>query len=503
MMFIRATTVGPSARLLRYLVVCILVVIVTVPCTAFTVRQFIERTELLRDEARIFTNFIDSGLMRNIANDKQEQLLRTRDKIFLRQVSIVYTHHDGAVFDALSVPIETPTVSVTTQTDSGGKIEFITSVSDRMSIIKQVWLVALSLLLLVIYFLVKTVFARWRVAEKDEITARQNLEDIVNLSSDWFWETNQDGTVTRVLNKKNIFLNTASLEGTKIWQSHYLDPIESSSTVQAKFALREHLSFTLKISEQNSTHWHRVKAAPAYTEHGEFRGYKGAGLDITSEYSYEQKISQLQEVVIQAMGSLAETRDNETGHHIIRTKYYVKELALELRNYDEFSNYIDDTYIGLLVLSAPLHDIGKVGIPDSILCKPGKLTSEEFEIMKTHTTLGYEAIERAEQALGLELDFLTHAKDIALYHQEKWDGSGYPMALVGIQIPLSARLMALADVYDALISRRVYKPPFSHEKAVQIITEGRDKHFDPRVVDAFLTIQERFRQIAAEYADPE
>ncbi len=148
-----------------------------------------------------------------------------------------------------------------------------------------------------------------------------------------------------------------------------------------------------------------------------------------------------------------------------------------------------------------LHDIGKVGIPDRILLKPGKLTAEEFEIMKTHTTLGRDAIARAEVDLGDEVAFLSIAKEIAYCHQEKWNGTGYPQGLAGDAIPVSARLMALADVYDALISRRVYKAPMSHQQALEIIREGRGQHFDPDIVDAFLEIHEEFRAIAEHFAD--
>jgi putative two-component system response regulator len=157
--------------------------------------------------------------------------------------------------------------------------------------------------------------------------------------------------------------------------------------------------------------------------------------------------------------------------------------------------------IDLLFKSAPLHDIGKVGIPDKILLKPGKLTPEEFEIMKTHTTLGRDAIEQAERQLGTPVEFLKVAKEIAYSHQEKWDGSGYPEGLAGDGIPVSARLMAVADVYDALISRRVYKPAFTHERAVELISEGRGKHFDPDITDAFMEIREEFRTIAKKFGD--
>ena len=209
----------------------------------------------------------------------------------------------------------------------------------------------------------------------------------------------------------------------------------------------------------------------------------------------------IQDVTIMAMASLAETRDTDTGNHIRRTQYYVKALAERLRAHPRFSNYLTDQIITTLFKSAPLHDIGKVGIPDRILLKPGKFEPYEFEIMKTHTTLGRDAICDAEKRLGIEVEFLTVAKEIAYGHQEKWNGSGYPQGLSGDDIPVSARLMAVADVYDALISRRVYKEGMSHEKAVNIIVEGKGSHFDPDMVDAFIELQDEFRAIAARYSD--
>jgi len=155
----------------------------------------------------------------------------------------------------------------------------------------------------------------------------------------------------------------------------------------------------------------------------------------------------------------------------------------------------------MLFKSAPLHDIGKVGIPDRILLKPGRFEPHEFEIMKTHCKLGRDAIQHAEDQLGLEVEFLKYAKEIAYGHQEKWDGSGYPEGLAGDNIPISARLMAVADVYDALISRRVYKEGMPHDKAVGIIAEGRGSHFDPDIVDAFMALQQQFQDVAKRYAD--
>lgn len=214
-----------------------------------------------------------------------------------------------------------------------------------------------------------------------------------------------------------------------------------------------------------------------------------------------QELTAIQDVTIMAMASLAETRDSDTGNHIRRTQHYVRALAQKLQSHPRFGYFLSDDTIEALYKSAPLHDIGKVGIPDRILLKPGRFTPDEFEIMKTHTTLGRAAIVAAEKQLGKEVGFLTHAKDIACYHQEKWDGSGYPEGLSGEGIPISARLMAVADVYDALISRRVYKEGMPHEKAVGIIREGRGNHFDPDIVDAFLELGEDFRAIAAQFAD--
>ncbi len=214
-----------------------------------------------------------------------------------------------------------------------------------------------------------------------------------------------------------------------------------------------------------------------------------------------QEISTIQDVTIMAMASLAETRDNETGNHIRRTQNYVQALAYQLHETGKFPEYITKESIQILYKSAPLHDIGKVGIPDRILLKPGKLTPDEFEVMKTHTTLGRDAIAAAEQLLDSPNSFLQSAREIAYSHQEKYDGSGYPQGLKAEQIPVAARLMAVADVYDALISRRVYKEPMPHDKAVEIIRQGRGTHFDPEMVDAFLAIDSVFYSISYRFAD--
>ena len=223
----------------------------------------------------------------------------------------------------------------------------------------------------------------------------------------------------------------------------------------------------------------------------------------------------VQELSVRALACLAEARDNETGNHIVRTQLYVEVLARHLAEHADFRAALAGARLAMVVKAAPLHDIGKVGIPDAILLKPGRLTAEEFEIMKAHPKIGAEAISRAmQQALaGADPDtdelangafaFLRVAQEISLGHQEKWDGSGYPGGLVGEAIPVSARLMALADVFDALISRRVYKPPMTLDEATQIILDGRGKHFDPAVVDAFVACRDSFGEIAARFPDRE
>ncbi|WP_404361201.1 two-component system response regulator [Methylotuvimicrobium sp. KM1] len=209
----------------------------------------------------------------------------------------------------------------------------------------------------------------------------------------------------------------------------------------------------------------------------------------------------IQEVSIRALAHLAEARDPETGNHILRTQGYVQELAMALQNCPGFCDVLTDKFIKLLSRSAPLHDIGKVGIPDAILLKPGPLTPAEWAVMKTHARIGSEAIEMAEQEAAGQVEFLSLAKEIAHWHHEKWDGSGYPDGLAGESIPVSARIMALADVFDALISPRVYKAPMSYGEARDIIALGRGSHFDPVMVDVFLKHFDVFCEIADRYSE--
>ncbi|MEC4724679.1 two-component system response regulator [Shewanella sp. D64] len=244
----------------------------------------------------------------------------------------------------------------------------------------------------------------------------------------------------------------------------------------------------------------RVKTHLQIKASKDFLKNQNAFLEIEVERR-TQEVVNIQNVTITAMANLAETRDPDTGFHIKRTQIYMKLLATQLGTKEKYSEIMTSTYIERLFTSAPLHDIGKVGITDNILLKPGKLTREEFEVMKTHAYLGFKSLETAEKHMEQSDTFLHIAKDIAHHHHEKWDGSGYPDGLVGEDIPLSARMMAIADVYDALISKRVYKDAMTHETALDIIKEGRGNHFDPELIDAFLEVEADFFNIASKYKD--
>jgi putative two-component system response regulator len=214
-----------------------------------------------------------------------------------------------------------------------------------------------------------------------------------------------------------------------------------------------------------------------------------------------QQVDQLREATLHVMISFAEFRDEATGHHVRRTQEYVRTLATWFYEQGQHLHVLNPSSIDHIAKSAPLHDLGKVATPDHILLKPGRHTPEETVIMRQHAMAGWEMLRRAADRMAGDADFLDHAMDIARHHHEKWDGSGYPDGLVGEQIPLSARLMAVADVYDALISARPYKPPMPHDKALQIIRDGSGQHFDPAVVDALEACLEEFQRIARTWSD--
>ncbi len=200
------------------------------------------------------------------------------------------------------------------------------------------------------------------------------------------------------------------------------------------------------------------------------------------------------DVTIFALAKLAECRDTETGMHLERMREYCRVLADELSTWGKFSDQIDGDFVQMIYLTSPLHDIGKVGIPDSVLLKPGRLNAHEFEMMKQHAAIGGQTLDTATQAHP-EAHFLHMARDIAWSHHERLDGSGYPKGLAGSEIPLCGRITALADVYDALTTKRVYKPAYSHDTARSIILDGKGNHLDPDIVEAFLNREEDFRAV--------
>lgn len=232
--------------------------------------------------------------------------------------------------------------------------------------------------------------------------------------------------------------------------------------------------------------------------HLELKNYRDKLEEMVREKTNELMITR--DVTIETLGSLAEYRNLETGYHIKRTMNYVRLLAEKLQDHPNFKNYFSDERIENLWKSAPLHDIGKVGVPDSILMKPGKLTPEEFAEMQKHTIYGRDALAGAASKLGPD-SFLKIAQEMAYTHHERWDGSGYPQGLKGAEIPVSGRLMAVADVYDALITRRIYKPAFSQDQTVDIIRNDSGKAFDPEIVKVFLNNKDNFHRIALENRD--
>jgi PAS domain S-box-containing protein len=243
------------------------------------------------------------------------------------------------------------------------------------------------------------------------------------------------------------------------------------------------------------------------SEDGQPMGYRGIVSDVTGKKTLERELDtqmkraqNAQQVTIMGLAKLSEYRDNDAGSHLERMREFSKIIAQELSSHNKYKGYITEKYIEDIYQSSILHDIGKVGIPDSVLLKPGRLTPEEFEVIKHHSRLGGDALSEIESKIEGE-SFLTLAKEIAYFHHERWNGKGYPNGLSGGDIPLSARIVALADVYDALTSKRVYKEAFSHEDAIKIIVSERGRQFDPDVVDAFMARNKEFVNIRTHLDD--
>ena len=205
------------------------------------------------------------------------------------------------------------------------------------------------------------------------------------------------------------------------------------------------------------------------------------------------------DIVIFSLARLVESRDSETGYHLERIRHYSKELATAISRLDNPPQEIDALFLDNIFLTSPLHDIGKIGIPDYILLKPGRLDDEELQIMRRHSIIGFNTINEALKKYP-KADYLRMSAEIAISHHERFDGTGYPNDLKGEEIPLSARIVALADVYDALVSKRIYKEAYQHGMAKKIIEKEREKGFDPMVVDAFLTCEDKFKEISERFS---
>ncbi len=310
-------------------------------------------------------------------------------------------------------------------------------------------------------------------------------------------------------------INRVCLQWTGLYQEDIIgEPVtkiwEASSVKKVKEDLYRDRVFQGEIREISLGGDPRAMyytVSPIEDEIHQVQGYLAIGRALTDTDQYEmelrKRLEQLHKTQLAAMvglAKLAETRDPETGQHLERMSNFSRMIAEELSLLPEYRLYISEEYIQDIYHSSPLHDIGKVGIPDAILLKPGRLTPQEFEIMKKHSAIGGDALKAADKNMDGE-SFLTLAKEIAYHHHERWDGSGYPAGLKGTDIPLSARIVALADVYDALTSKRVYKDAVSHDQARAIIIDSAGSHFAEDVVRAFLKRESDFLKICDQYRD--
>ena len=344
---------------------------------------------------------------------------------------------------------------------------------------------------------------RVRALEESELRYRELYENIIDIVL----------LVDR--NAKILMANKRFYETIGIPANHNIGFSFMNLVLDSDVNLVERMLIRLPVEQAVKDFQFRLKSRTGRVSDVECNAkciYKDGGLvgfqmvirDITVRKKLEQdllnsykNVQSARNATILGLAKLAEYRDADTGAHLERIREYSKILAAELSRKPSFSGYISEDYIEDIYNSSILHDIGKVGIPDSILLKPGRLNHEEFEVIKRHSSLGGDALKAVEAKIEGQ-SFLSLGKEIAYYHHEKWDGSGYPQGLKGEQIPLSARIVALADVYDALTSKRVYKEAYSHEKAREIIINDRGKHFDPDVVDAFVALAEEFRRIREE-----
>jgi response regulator RpfG family c-di-GMP phosphodiesterase len=279
-----------------------------------------------------------------------------------------------------------------------------------------------------------------------------------------------------------------------IWARKMINPINRMAETTGRFVFDNE-----KSMEENLSKIARLNIRTGDELENLYRSFvKMTGDSVRYIKDINQKnatIQKMHENLLVTIAELVENRDENTGQHIRKTAKYVSLILEEMRRRGVYADKLTDEYINSVVQAAPLHDVGKIHVPDMILNKPGKLTDEEFEVMKTHTTHGGKIIDTIIELMP-ESNYLAEAKNLAMYHHEKWNGKGYPRGLAGEDIPLSARVMAVADVFDALVSRRSYKEGFPYEKALGIIQQESGKHFDPQVVEAFMAVKDKALETA-------
>jgi PAS domain S-box-containing protein len=333
--------------------------------------------------------------------------------------------------------------------------------------------------------------------------SERRYRNMVQNSPDMIYTLDQEGRFIFVNDAVQRLLGYSSQE---LVGKHYMSLISGNGPVE-----REQLFMERRVGElvrkDGSCRFVETSVSPILNSKGRVIGCRGIDRDITQRKKLEidlvesfKKLQNARVSTILGLAKLAEYRDENTGTHLERMREYARIIAETMSETPKYNNYITDDYIADIYHSSILHDIGKVGIPDSILLKPGKLTAAEFEVIKRHSAIGGDALRAVEKQIEGQ-SFLTLGKEIAYHHHEKWDGTGYPDGLAGEDIPLSARQVALADVYDALTTKRCYKEAYDHEKAKEIIMSERGRQFDPDVVDAFIAREDEFKKIAVEKRD--
>jgi len=336
-------------------------------------------------------------------------------------------------------------------------------------------------------------------------------QDIIESTEDGLLILDTDGNIVKT---NSGFSRIAGLEESEILHKPFsvlnstLLPELTFEEIKSK--LREGSTFQKEISGYTKNREARIcnlSFFPIQNEQGDVFAYAALMKDVTEQRSMENALIQslkltnlAQEAIIFGLARLAEYRDQETGFHLERIRNYCKTFAAALHHHRAYKDVVTEDFIDTIFRTAPLHDIGKVGIPDYILLKPGKLTSIEFEIMKSHTVIGYQTLESIRQQYG-EMDFLIMGIEITYCHHERFDGKGYPRGLSGEEIPLSAQILSFADVYDALTTERVYKDAFNHEEALKIMKMEKGKHFNPELFEIFWEIAEEFNNIRKKYME--